>query len=477
MSKPILYLLSALCSFVVLIALWCALFVFQLGLPTKHSYWTNALVKGKLLAAQNVTGEKLVFVAGSSGNFNIDSEEFSKLTNIQSVNLGTHAILPLEYMLDHTKNVLTPGDTVVLALEYLYFAADDRLSDAYIDYLISRDKKYFNGLPVSEKINVMTYVSLRRLLTPIKESFFSPEPSYAFNVYSEFFYSPYGDSHANNLIFLNQQMRDQRSIAPPEFRILSIKESKNNWLLLKHFSEWCKERNISLLAVPPATMKFNIYDQANYRDALENLNVLYADAGIKFIGDPYQVMYDTNLFFDTNYHANQLGKAAYTDTLIQWIKPYLHVQHPLKPIVVEETPVDQALRHFNGWMPISGLRTLEGPYPEHNLPVVAWGAPQTKLQLEVARSGNAEFKIEFLANLEHQPVAVLVDDVQIFSKVITKSLNFESVVLSFPLTQGKHVITINSSDVSSSDTGISLLYKTIFFTPPDSKAQKTFSSQ
>ncbi|WP_397451927.1 hypothetical protein [Pseudomonas sp. NA-150] len=471
MSKPVVYLLSVLCSFVTLIALWCGLFVFQLGLPTKHSYWTNALVINKILAAHKADGEKMVFVAGSSGNFNIDAERISKETNIRSVNLGTHAILPLEYMIDHTKKELHSGDTVVLALEYLYFASDERLSDAYIDYLISRDPEYFKNLPLSDKVDMMSYVSLKRLLTPIRESFFPSEPSYAFNVYSEFFYSPYGDSHSNNMIFLSKEMRDQRSTAPPEYRILSNTAAKNNWALLKDFAGWCKKNNISVLAVPPATMKFEIYDQPNYHSALANLKVLYSRAGIAFIGNPYEVMLDSNLFFDTNYHTNQMGKSTYTNALIGWLKPYLKLQSVRTPIIVDETPVDQALHNFNGWMPVSGLRTLEGPYPDHKLPVVAWGAPQTKLEVITAKSGIAKLKIEFLANLEDQPVTVLIDDVQVFSKKITKSLNFESVDLSFPMEKGKHVITINSSDMSSSDTGISLLYKTIFFTPPNITTQ------
>jgi len=476
MSKPVLYLLSVLGSFVALLALWAGLFAYQLGMPTRQSYWTHALVTQKLAAAKAIADQKMVFIAGSSGNFNIDAEAITKQTKLRSLNLGTHAILPLEYMLDHTREVLKPGDTVVLALEYLYYAADERLSDAYISYLLSRDPDYFKSLPIAEKIDMLTYVSLKRLLTPIKESFYPAEAPYAFNVYSDFFYSPYGDLHANNLVFLTAEMRASRATAPPEYRILHNREAYN-WALLKAFAAWCKARNITVLAAPPATLKFDLYNQPQYHAALASLKGLYADAGIEFIGDPYEVMYDIDYFFDTNYHANQRGKEAYSERLAAWLKPYIVAPQTPAPVTVEPTPVDLALRNFNGWMPLSGLRTLEGPYPSSNLPVVVWGAPQTKLQVVADRNGTATMKLEFKVNLGQQPVSILLDDTLVYSKTFIQSPDFETIDIRFPISAGTHVITINSSNESSSDTGISLLYKTVLFTAPESTVSQRVGMQ
>lgn len=464
MSKPVVYLLSVLGSLVVLLTLWTGLFAYQLGMPTRQSYWTHALVSEKLAAAKAIVDPKMVFVAGSSGNFNIDAEAITKQTNFRSVNLGTHAILTLEYMLDHTKEVLKPGDTVVLALEYLYFAADDRLNEAYIGYLLSRDPEYFKNLPIAEKVDMLTYVSLKRLLTPIKESFYPAEPLYAFNVYSNFFYSPYGDMHSNNLVFLNAEMRAGREAAPAQPLILTNTQA-DNWALIKAFAAWCKERNIEVLAAPPATLRFDQYNQPEYHAALAKLKGLYGAAGIDFIGDPYEVMYDIDYFFDTNYHTNQRGKNAYTERLIQWLKPHIKAPQTYSPVTVEPTPVDVALRNFNGWMPLSGLRPLDGPFPAANLPLVAWGASQTKLQIETGKSGTAFLKLEFNANLEQHPISILVDDTLVYSKTIIKSPNYITIDISFPVNAGTHVITINSSNETTTE---SLLYRTILFTAPGS---------
>lgn len=469
MKKSVVYLASIFLGFGLLLSLWLGLFYLQLGKPTQHSYWTNALVTNKLLAAHKIAGEKIVFIAGSSGNFNIDAERISKTIQVQAVNLGTHAILPLEYMLDHTKDELRSGDTVVLALEYLYFAGDERLSEAYIDYLLARDPNYFRHIPLAEKIEIISHVSLKRLLAPIRESFFPIPPAYAFNVYTEFFFSPYGDSHSNNLVFLTKQMRDLRATAPPELRILSLSAAKNNWLLLSEFANWCKEKNIALLAVPPATMNFEVYTKPEYRDGLAALRESYAKIGINFIGNPYEVMYDPDFFFDTNYHTNQLGKDAYTDSLITWITPYIKPHQEHKPTVGNvETPVDNALKDFNGWMPIAGLQTLEGPYPASHFPVVAWGAPKVILQVNPVASGMAKFQIQFMPNLDKQPLAVFVDDAEIYSATIVKISEFQNVEFTFPITKGKHLITIKSSAESSSDSGTSLLFKTVLFTSPSS---------
>ena len=466
MRTPFVYIISVLGTIIFLAAVWTALFYFQLGMPTKNTHWTSALVTNKLKAVHDSVGDKLVFVAGSSGNFNVNAEAVSKATGIHSVNFGTHAILPLEYMLDHIKGGLHKGDVVVLNLEYLYYAADERLTSTYIDYLLARDPDYFRTLSVKEKLQFISSVSLKRLITPIKESFQKKESPYAYNVYSDFFYSPYGDQHSNNKVFLTKSMRDGRLAAPPEARIASIFASEHNWMLLKEFKAWCKLNGVLLLAAPPATIKFDVYDTPAYTDKLAALKIELENIGIPYIGDPYSVMYGRELFFDTNYHTNQEGKEAYTKALINWLKPYIKFRSEALPVqVAPDTPVDKALKDFNGWMPLSGLLTLEGPYPASNLPVVVWGAAQTKLQVETLSAGPASFKIEFMPNKQEQPLAILVDDQHLFSKRVIKSTDFETVEVVLPLSAGSHVITINSDDVSTSSSGTSVLYRSILFTP------------
>lgn len=417
MSKARHYLAAMLCGCLIAIAAWCALFYNQLGSPTASSYWTSALVTQKLSAATNTSGNKIAIIAGSSGNFNVDAELMSGKLGVPAVNLGTHAILPLEYMLDSAKPVLHRGDTVILALEYLYYASDERLSTAYLDYLIARDPEYFRSRKPFEKIEILSHVSLKRLLTAKKESWLPHASIYPFSVYTDFAYSPFGDTHANNLVFLNETMRKGRTGALVEQRIPAISRKQHNWSLLAEFSEWCKSRGIKLIAVPPATMRFATYQSPDYRNGLDRLRKIYRDIDIPYIGDPYDAMFERDLFFDTNYHTNHVGKRKYTELLLNWLDGELP---PARTNVRFQTasvssPVDEVLRHFNGWMPIAGLRTFEGPYPDRELAAVAWGSPQLRLQVDAEQAGERLLNIDAAPILNGQPLSVFVNSRMVYT--------------------------------------------------------------
>jgi len=467
MRRASSYLIALVCGCLIVLGAWCALFYNQLGLPTAHSYWTSALVTQKLAAAENTSGNKIVLIAGSSGNFNVDAELVSKTLGIPTINLGTHAILPLEYMLDHARPILHSGDTVVLALEYLYFASDERLSDAYIDYLISRDPAYFRSRDFLEKVEIISHASLKRLVTAKLESWRPREAPYAFNVYTDFFYSPFGDTHANDLVFLNETMRRGRDNAPAEVRIPVISGKQPNWAVISDFARWCKSRGIKIIAVPPATMKFDVYQDPAYRKGLESLRGLYGSRDIAFIGNPYDAMLERDLFFDTNYHANHLGKEKYTRLLLQWLEgevPPNRIKVTLRS-ASGTSPVDEALRHFHGWMPISGLRTFEGPFPERQLSVVAWGSPQLRLQVDVDRDERRFLTLDAAPISNGQPLHVLVNDRQVYAGHLANADEFRRVTIDLPLERGKNTITIRTSSTSMSETGISALFRELSLSP------------
>ncbi|SDD05824.1 hypothetical protein SAMN05216345_105405 [Cupriavidus sp. YR651] len=471
MRKASSYLTAMLCGCLIALAAWCALFYSQLGLPTTHSYWTSALVTQKLAAARNASGNKIVVIAGSSGNFNVDAELISRKLGISTVNLGTHAILPLGYMLDHARPILHRGDTVILALEYLYFASDERLSEAYLDYLISRDPEYFRSRGLREKVEIIGHVSLKRLLTAKKESWQPRGSPYPFNVYTDFFYSPFGDTHANNLVFLNETMRNGRAGALVEHRIPTISDKQINWSLLADFVAWCKTQGVKIIAVPPATMKFDVYQDPKFRRGIEAVRRLYSDRGVPFIGDPYDAMLERDLFFDTNYHANQLGKRKYTELLLHWLDgelPPMRTDGKFQETSVD-SPVDEVLRHFNGWMPIAGLRTFEGPYPERQLNAVAWGSPQLRLQVDMDRDDQRLLTLDAAPISNGQPLHILVNDREIYAGHLANADEFSRIAVVLPLKSGQNTITIRTSSASTSETGISALFRELLLSPSPAK--------
>lgn len=124
-------------------------------------------------------------------------------------------------------------------------------------------------------------------------------------------------------LFLTKSISDGRLAAPWEARIAAIFASEHNWKLLKEFQVWCKSKGVLLLALPPATIKFDVYGTPAYTDKLAALEIELEKIGMPYIGYPCSFMYRRGLFFDTNYHTNQEGKGAHTEVLTHWLKPYI----------------------------------------------------------------------------------------------------------------------------------------------------------
>ena len=75
-------------------------------------------------AAETVDGGRLLIVGGSSAAFGIDSNALASELRRRPINLALHAGLGLDFMLNEARDVMQPGDVVVLSLEYDHLFCD-----------------------------------------------------------------------------------------------------------------------------------------------------------------------------------------------------------------------------------------------------------------------------------------------------------------------------------------------------------------
>ena len=106
--------------------LWCVLALLLgvficvqtiLLLPQQYdlSYLGELTVKYERLRLME--GKKLVVVGGSSVAFGLDSAEMERLSGLRTVNFGLYATLGTHYMMDLTRGNLGEGDIVILSPE------------------------------------------------------------------------------------------------------------------------------------------------------------------------------------------------------------------------------------------------------------------------------------------------------------------------------------------------------------------------
>lgn len=87
----------------------------------KTNYLAATLDKHDLLAKQQPP--RVIFLGGSNVAFGLDSSLIGRRLNRNPVNMGLHAALGLEYMLNEVDASLVEGDIVVISFEYEQFSS------------------------------------------------------------------------------------------------------------------------------------------------------------------------------------------------------------------------------------------------------------------------------------------------------------------------------------------------------------------
>ena len=165
------YLASMFLSMVIICMLWAGLFYIQLGKPTTSSKWIADVYDLKDKIAGSFEGKKIVFTSGSNALFGLDSRVLTAYWEYPVVNYSVHAGLQLPYILERSKRILENGDIVILPLEYSMYQYDGRFSEVLIDYIVSRDIKYYFSLPFHNKFMVITQMHPKRLWNGLKYYF------------------------------------------------------------------------------------------------------------------------------------------------------------------------------------------------------------------------------------------------------------------------------------------------------------------
>ncbi|EIK63028.1 hypothetical protein PflSS101_1676 [Pseudomonas lactis] len=144
-----------------------------------------------------------------------------------------------------------------------------------------------------------------------------------------------------------------------------------------------------LLALPPATIKFDVYGTPAYTDKLAALKIELEKIGMPYIGYPCSFMYRRGLFLILTTIRIRRVREPIRKSLLTGSSPISYIKFRSEALPVQaapETPVEKALKDFNGWMLLSSQLTLEGPPPSAICPLCLGCSPK-KLQPESLKTG------------------------------------------------------------------------------------------
>lgn len=154
------FILAAMVTATAIVGAYAYAWNYQFGAPLEGAYDVAHWEILKDYAADHTPGQRVLVAGDSNVLFGLDSDAATKALGVQTLNLGLHAGLPLNRILEVAERNVRPGDTVVLPLWWGYYVNDYRVpNDWYTDQMIAWDSDFFDRLPFLLKLRYVAAVS------------------------------------------------------------------------------------------------------------------------------------------------------------------------------------------------------------------------------------------------------------------------------------------------------------------------------
>jgi len=310
--------LGFLGAFLGLSLLWILGINAQLGNGTPTSRWVFDAYQLKSYAAQKIESPKVLIVAGSNAMFGIDSNQISAYWQRPTVNLAVNAGLGIDYILDKAQQLAKPEDIIFLPLEYALFLDDGGANSQVIDYVIARDLTYWHRLPLVTKSEYAAGMSPERWVQGLRKPEDHPVTSGTYGVHH---LDAAGDQTHSGL----EQQQNQEKAAvelastPAKAWHYGKRAAKEAgaWARIAQFANWAKQKKICVIAAPTALLDHASYhNQIIERSFYESLPGKVTALGIPYLGRPFDFMYPSSNFFDTDHHLQDWARTLHTGKLV-----------------------------------------------------------------------------------------------------------------------------------------------------------------
>lgn len=295
---------------------WVIGVVGQFHNPTLMSQWIADAYEKKQKLARDIKKKKIVIVSGSNALFGVKSPMLEDTFGVSVLNYGVNAGVELPLTLHLAKRVIKQGDIVLMPLEYPMYSYDGEAGAQMIDYLLSREADFFWEMSLYEELYVLWHVELKR----VWNGYFSKSAqSVTEGLYGAHHLDEYGDQIDTGAMFRDEWMLQELNAAAkkPEKYGAAFNGDALGWKYLEAFVKWCESRDAKVIFMPSTLMWDESYKSDTKERALyEGLAGEVKKRGWRFVGEPYNYMYDKSYYFNTNFHLNEEGRERRTAQII-----------------------------------------------------------------------------------------------------------------------------------------------------------------
>jgi len=336
MRTSLVYGAGLVCGFLAIAGVWLGLLVASFGYyETYGDRDVGSWYQVKTDAARARLGHpKIVLTGGSNVLYGLDAAALERQLGVPCVNYGTHAAMPLDYMLDRWKRVVSPGDLLVISPEWAYLKRDTgEMNDVFTGYMLADDPAYFWKLSWSDQVQILLTSSFRRLMMPVFASFRENqrEQDARRELISRCYLDENGDYIANlpersDTKGLAKLLEQNTLFSTRRFEKAGFETAY--WRQLGKFANGMKRRGILVVDASPSLLAIPDIRAGKFDKFFSATEAHYRALGIPVLTTQEQNIYPPELMFDSIYHLNAKGRAQRTAQLAAALAPLVKERFP-----------------------------------------------------------------------------------------------------------------------------------------------------
>jgi hypothetical protein len=265
--------------------------------------WIRDLYAKKEAAAARISEPKIVIIGGSGTHYGYTGEAITRATGIPTINLGVHAGLNGEYVLERAKKSLKAGDWAILALEpQLYYALGP--SKVTAEQVLRNDLGY-----LLRTFNIVAAMRIVFGLSPVDLFQSMLNRSIPWN-------SPTG--RGTTVSAWGDETLAVSSLSTPEMRRRveesgtfgpDIFDSKNPPQHLRNFFAWAKTHDVRVVEGWVPMLMQPEYETDPWLAYFTALKELYIENGGLSLGTATDYFQPIDGIFDFELHDNEIGRS------------------------------------------------------------------------------------------------------------------------------------------------------------------------
>jgi hypothetical protein len=287
--------------------------------PSKNDYLAAMIDKHARL--KSLAPPRIILVGGSSLAFGINSEEIESQTGLPVINMGLHAGLGLQNILNEMRGEIKQGDIVILSIEYSTKKGEPDLIEKAI--ALYPQANVFLSNPAAKKI-----FGKRGYLNYMISQVQGPADKFVINlfdriknkmadqIYKRDGFNKYGDV-ISHLREKNKEFLDGRAVHQ--------RSDYNEYIdMMNDFARYVRSEKGSIYFLYPP------YPLSEYQNNKEWIGyyVEQYNKGLtmEILNDHKDAIYPDSLFFNTIFHLNAKGREFRTNDLVKRLKEKLMIR-------------------------------------------------------------------------------------------------------------------------------------------------------